>query len=193
MATTDTQTPALEQLDQLADDARARLEELDAEEARLSLDAHDDEGWEALRNVGVERASALSVIRRSELARSEAERREQQAIEDAERARCEKELARARKIDPRVRAAAEKIDSTAGEFAKALATYADLSGEQGSALQRAGERHLKPADSAFTAALVRAFFDADTPRGMIDLGGIPPRPCPLVEALPSQPLGKEAS
>jgi hypothetical protein len=189
-ATTDhtaDETQSQDEMDKLASDAHARLEQLDADEARLSLDALDDEdAAQELKNVQSERASALAAIRQAELARSERDRRAERERLDAERARIEDHARLERELQDKLEPVLKAIDKAFADVAVNLRTFGELTGEirmhrlaRGAAAPWVNERliHL---------ALVYALNAAEVPRGLIILEGefLRFKSAPLVESFP---------
>jgi hypothetical protein len=185
---TQTQTPNLGELARLESDARRRITDAEAAEARLALDALGDSALEQeLHDAQSDRRAAEDQLRQVELAREEVARREQQAEAEAEQARKQKELDRARKLQADVRKAAEQVDATAAALAAALAAYSAVSRDLEATLGRADENYIRPLQSAPEGALVYALRQAGVPQGMVDFAGVNARPDKLANSIPKQP------
>jgi chromosome segregation ATPase len=180
--------PDVAQLDALESDARSRIGELEQEEGRLALDAlSDDRLASELADVQSERRSAEDSLRQAALARAEIARRAQQAEDSAESDRVEREMAKARALALEYRECAAKVDAATESYCAALAELATVYRDLEMTTQRAGEKALRPADSAIMASLVYYLRRAGVPGSFIQLGGIAPRAQPLVDSLPRQP------
>ncbi len=176
-------------LDSVEQGAQARVEELRVRQQELALPAlTDGPAAEELTSVQDELSEAQRALEQVGLARLQREHLERQALEEAARASRDRAMSAARKLRPKREAAARQVDQAADAYAAALSVFAALSGEQEAQLRLAGCRAVKPAGSAFTATLVRAFFDHKTPPGMLELPGVNPKRASLVESDPRQPL-----
>jgi hypothetical protein len=181
MSATETQTSQDVDLGRLEDDAKARIAELEQQERRLALDALSDPELAAeLASVQSERAAAEAQIRQAAMALEEIERREAQARADAEEAEREARLDRARKLEPRIEAAAKTFNERLVEGMVALREYHDLVVEQAGELGRPTGPAIGEHGLAFNSAVAFAMGQADIPRGLITLEALPRgRPQPL--------------
>jgi hypothetical protein len=125
--------------DSLEAHARRKIQDAEAAEARLSLDALSSPEMESeLRDVQSERAAAENLLRQTELARGECQRREEVEKEAAEQQAREKALADADAVDGPLLTAARKVDRLADQLAQAIATHRRLTAERSDLRQRAG-------------------------------------------------------
>jgi hypothetical protein len=177
------------ELDDLQRAAEQEIARLEIVEGEISFELLDDPSRRPeLEAAQSQRAAALARVRQCELARSESDRRlhaEAQAEQQAKRAEA---LAAARKLAPRVLAAAEGVDESAARFAKSLATFSSLSAALDEQARAAGRRMPKAIPSAPQNALVQALVDAEVPRGLLEFAGVNQRPSKLVAVLPALPL-----
>jgi hypothetical protein len=127
MATTTVTTEPDIDLDALRADAEQRLEELRGQRARLSLDSLTDEQAAAeLVDVESELAAAEGILSRTDLARDERERRETQAIEDAERENRQHLQGDVAKLDAEARPLAEACDEKLRAAADAVRAFEEV-------------------------------------------------------------------
>jgi len=162
-----TTTPTADLIDQLERDAREKIGGLEREEARLALDAlNDDALGEELRDVQSQRASCEAQLRQAEMSRAEIARRQAEAAVDEEVKVRQGHLERARKVLPRLEAAAQAFDAKAAELMTALASYRTLDVALGGELAGAGVKYTKPYAEAPELALSVAMGRANMAGGM---------------------------
>jgi len=182
--------PDIAEIERTAAEASARADALASREQALALDAlgGDEKASAELASVQAERDECLLSIHNAGLARAEHGRLTEQAAQDAERERIEREIGKAQGLAKRYREIAARVDADAMTYARTLAELAQVKGDLDATVGRAGERALSPAGSAVQASLILALRTAQVPGSYIDLAGISPRPAPLAEQLPRQPF-----
>jgi len=171
-ATTDKQESP--DLDALAHDTQARLEELHEQWGRLSLDALTDEpAASELAAVQSEIASAERLLEQARLAGDERERRKQEAQRAAEEKRRAEAQRRAERLEGELRKTARAVDQGAVMFGNAVVGYLAAQDELVSAQRQAGTQrqpdHLL--GSSLESALVHGLASAGVPHRLLDIGG----------------------
>jgi hypothetical protein len=176
MSTTQTIDP-----DMIEQDAERQLADLKEQAERLAPEALTDETIaQELCGVESEREAAERQLQLARLARSEIDRREQVAKDEAERVAREKLLTQAAKLAARLPAAAQAVDEAAAQLAKAIAAHRDLYDrelalrmEAGVAEQPSGW-HRPPYDLALRFALREAGVTDSIEQG--PAAAVKPRP-----------------
>jgi hypothetical protein len=188
MATAVQQRPSELDFDSLEADARGKLEQAEAVEAELSLDALTDPAVaDELRNVQSERRSAEDALRQIEQARQEQTRREAEARKQAEAKRKLQALDRARAHQAEREAAARAVDKGAAMLAQALHDLDRAASAQHAALVEAGRDsssvRVFPLPLSIEAAIALAMREAKAPAGMVSFSGaVHGRLAPLAES-----------
>jgi hypothetical protein len=147
---------------------RARIEQLEVQRRRLSLDAGDSEkARREYARAGVELESARAEAQRLVEARLEQAHREQDAETHAKRQAVEAAVHRARELQAGREAAAAKVDRAGLAFAQALAEHAGVSAGQAQALTDAGRpdtwRTVMAPAWVLQAAFAHALLEAGAP------------------------------
>ncbi len=131
-------------LDAIEAAARAQIGRLEQARARLSLDAlRDPDVREEVADIEHQISDAEREIERIALARTEGERRERQAVVDAEAERRAVALKEAEKFHAQRLKAAKAADEAAAVYAAKLRQWDQLTTAEEGALRRAG----RPADA----------------------------------------------
>ncbi len=160
--------------DTIQAEAQARIAELEPRERELALDALGDPKLaEELRELQAQRAEAEGRIRQAILAREEIARREREAQDDAERAENEARAERARKLEPKILAAAEDFDKKLLDAMRAGAKVSELELERARELRRPTGPVVHRRRADFEAAISHAIQAAEMPYDpwLLDLPG----------------------
>ncbi len=126
-------------IDAMEADARERVETLREQVENMAVEALTDSA------VAAEQKSALSELAEAELAlenvaraRRVTSRRETEADEQAAQAVREMAAKQVRELQPQIRKAAERVDSTAAVFAESVSAFRELREQQAAALAATG-------------------------------------------------------
>jgi hypothetical protein len=164
-------TPLLD-LDVRASDLIARREQLREQQARIAPEAvSDDRAAQEEADVVSQIVAVDRELDRIALARTEIDRREQEAQRQAKEKAIAAAARRAAKSQERVRPSREAIDSTALAYAKALASDCELSQQLARDLRAADDPDprvgLEPRQ--VQSGLLYALGAAGVPHGLLDI------------------------
>jgi hypothetical protein len=153
-------------------EAETRLEAIESEEQRLSLDALSDKrAAKELGEVQAQRAACENTIRQMRFAAQEHGRREAAQLAAEERARVEAARLEALELQAARVAAAEEVDEGCAQLARALSQYGDLVSRQTLLLVAAGLKQLHVEEGGTQRALFAAMIEAQTPAGLVNWPG----------------------